>query len=33
VAFGYRGWVEELGRFLLFATEDEYIDYIFSKEN
>ena len=29
VSFGYRGWVEELGRFILFATEEEYKDYIF----
>lgn len=29
VGFGYNGWVSELGRFILFATEQEYIDYIF----
>lgn len=28
VGFGYRGWVEELGRFVLFATEQEYEEYI-----
>lgn len=33
VGFGYRGWVEELGRFVLFATESEYKDYIFRNEN
>lgn len=32
VAFGYNGWVSELGRFILFATEQEYIDYIFSNK-
>lgn len=34
VEFGYNGWVSELGRFILFATEQEYIDYILDlKEN
>lgn len=34
VGFGYNGWVSELGRFILFATEQEYIDYILDlKEN
>ena len=28
VSFGYRGWVESLGRYILFATEQEYLDYI-----
>ena len=32
VGFGYRGWVEELGLFVLFATEQEYKDYIFNDE-
>lgn len=34
VGFGYNGWVSELSRFILFATEQEYIDYILdSKED
>ena len=28
VGYGYRGWVERLGKWILFATESEYIDYI-----
>ena len=27
-SFGYKGWVESLGSYILFATEQEYIDYI-----
>ena len=28
VAYGYMGWVDEYKRFMLFATEAEYIEYI-----
>ena len=28
VSYGYKGWVEILGLFILFATEEEYLDYI-----
>lgn len=31
VADGYRGWVEELGSFMMFPTEQEYMDYIFTE--
>lgn len=30
VGTGYMGWVEALGRYVLFATEAEYEDYILS---
>ena len=30
---GYKGWVEELGSYILFATEDDYLEYIGGKEN
>ena len=28
VSCGYMGYVEELGRYILFCTEDEYLEYI-----
>ena len=28
VSSGYMGYVEELGRYILFCTEDEYLEYI-----
>lgn len=28
VGFGYMGWVEELSSYILFATEQEYEEYI-----
>lgn len=30
VGYGYMGWVEVLNRYVLFATEAEYEDYILS---
>ncbi len=27
-SYGYKGWVEESGSYFLFATEQEYLDYI-----
>lgn len=28
ISSGYMGFVEELGRYILFCTEDEYLEYI-----
>ena len=28
VSSGYLGWVEDLGRWVLFSTEAEYVEYI-----
>jgi hypothetical protein len=30
---GYKGWVEELGSYILFSTEKEYLEYIGGKED
>ena len=27
-SYGYKGYVERLGRFILFATREEYYEYI-----
>ena len=27
IGAGYMGWVESLGRYILFATEEEYKEY------
>ena len=27
VGFGYMGYVPELNKYILFATEDEYVEY------
>ena len=26
--YGYRGWVESYHKWMVFATEEEYLDYI-----
>lgn len=28
VTTGYMGWVDSCNRFILFATEDEYLEYV-----
>ena len=27
-ATGYMGWIDSCGRYFLFATEDEYLEYV-----
>lgn len=33
VGFGYKGWVKELSSYILFATEEEYKEYIGGNDN
>jgi len=33
VGYGYRGWVALYGRYLLFANEEEYLEFLKETEN
>lgn len=31
--YGFKGWVEKLNRYILFATEKEYYEYLEEEDN